>query len=374
MTSQSVSSQQLLMLLVVSRVTFTLGYFPAMANPDLKQDAWLACLLGAAAGIPFAYLLNLLWSRFPRQTFAEVVELTLGTALARVVVGCYAVVLLMLFALDLRLAVELIIYALLERTPPVVLIVTVAVLATWAAKAGITVIARASQVIFPLLLGSIALVFLLLLKDIRFGAFLPVFIQSGPVAHLKETIQIVGRNLEFIAVGLVIPSVTDRHNLMRTMVLTFVWMGFIWALMAISITGLLGPFQDLLYFPFYSVTRSILVADVLERIDFVIVGIWSFGMYLRGGLTLWACSQYTARLFGIRDRQPLVIALAGLGVTLSLITGKSLNEVRFYLRGESFVPFMLTCILLIPMLVLGVALLRGVSGSAGASPDEKAAR
>lgn len=353
------------MLIVVSRVTFTLGYFPAMANPDLKQDAWLVSLFGAAAGIPFVYMLNLLWSRFPGQTFAEVVDLVLGRIVGRTVLGWYTLVLLMLFALDLRLAGEFFVYTVLQRTPLIVLIATVAILATWAAKGGLEVMARASQVIFPLLIGSLLFIFLLLIKDIRFSLFQPVFLQSGAVAHLKETIQIVGRNLELIALGLIVPAVSDRDRLMRILVLTYMWVAFIWVMMAVAITGVLGAFQDVLYFPFYTVTRQIMVADFLERIDYVIVGIWSFGMYLRAGLTLWACSRFAAQWFGLKEHQPVVISLAGIGMTLSIAMATSLSEVRSFLRGESFVPFMLTFIWVIPMIVLGVAVVRGKTGLSG---------
>jgi hypothetical protein len=80
MAGERVSPSQVMVLFALSRFTISLVYYPAV--PQLKQDVWIIAILGALWGIPFAWVPNLLWQRFPGQTFVEVLEIVLGKAVS----------------------------------------------------------------------------------------------------------------------------------------------------------------------------------------------------------------------------------------------------------------------------------------------------
>lgn len=360
--AERISAGQVWALVVLSRVSTGLVYHPALANPDLKQDAWLALLLGALLGIPMAWALSRLWRRFPGQSFPAVAERVLGTGLGKAVGAWYAFYLLWGVGMNLRMTGEFYVTVLLPRTPIIVVIAATAILVAWAARAGIEVICRAGQLILPLLAGSILFIFILLLRDMELRALTPVFVQSGPAAIAKEMFSVLARTSELFSVGLLVPFVREPHRLFRAAAGAMVATGLLLACMAVAVTGTLAEAQTSLYFPFYDATRLIAIADFLERLDAVVIGLWLFGMFLRIGLLLWGSALCAAQVLGLRAYRALALPLVGLAVTYAIAQAESLPELRGYLRPESFTPFMLTSLFVVPLLVLAVAVLRGQRG------------
>lgn len=365
MAGERVTPLQVTLLLALSRFTITLVYFPAMADPGLKQVVWLLSLLGALLGIPFAWVLNKLWLRFPGQTFIQVLETVLGKAVGKAVSLAYLFFLFLALSTDFRLGGEFYVSAFLPLTPIIVTIGVIAFLTAWVAKAGVEVIGRAGEVIFPFLIGSILLVFVLLLKDIQFKALTPVFLQSGFATNFKQMFNVMARNTEFVWLAMLVPFVNDRHRLFPAVVYGLVWQGAIWVIMGIAVTGVLGAVQQFLYFPFFSAVSLISVADFVERVDAIILSAWFLGMFLRGGMILWALALGTAQWLGLKHYRPLVVPITALAVTGSIIIADSFSELRSYLAPEIFTPYMLLFIWIIPVLVLAIAWLRGLRECAG---------
>jgi len=365
MAGERISWLQVTVLFALSRITVTLVYFPAMGDPSLKQDVWLGHLLGALWSIPFAWVFNLLWQRFPRQTFVQVLQTVLGKVVGKVVTLGYLFFLLLALSTDLRHTGEFYVSASLPRTPIIVIIGVFALMIAWAAKAGVEVIARAGQVVFPIVILSIMIVFVLLLKEINFNVFFPVYIQSGFEPHFKQLFSVLGRSVEFVWLGMLVPFVDQPRHLFRAVVYALLWLAALFVVIAVAITGVLGPVQQFLYFPFFMAVRQIGVADFLERLDAIILAVWFLGMFLRGGLILLALAIGTAQWLGLKHYRPLVFPLIGLAMTVSISMVESFSELRSYLKPETITPYMLLFVCIIPLLVLAIAALRGIRGSEG---------
>lgn len=359
---ERVSTVQVSLMLAASRLSLTWVFWGYV--PGINHDHWWFSAIEALVGIGFAWILNHLWQRFPQQALTEVAEIVLGRVLGKLVVLLYVLFLLLMLALTLRLAGEVFIYAFLPRTPIIVIIAGVAFLAAWGAKAGIEVIGRSAQVIFPTLAGSILLIFLLLLKDIDFHVLLPPqILHSGPLPFLKDAIGVASRTTELILAGLMVPFINERRGVFRAVALNQVWQGVTWTFMAIPIYGILGTDIGTFYFPMYTIIRIVNIADFLERIDGLIVAIWLLGLFIRSTLFLWAAGIGSAHLLGLRQYRPLVIPLAGLAVSYAIAQAENITEIRHYLRPELLTPFSFTFTMLIPLLLLTVAALRGMCGT-----------
>lgn len=361
MAKEEISTTQLMMLVVISRITVALVYFPAMGNPELKQDVWLAAFAGSLLGIPFVWLLTRLWTLFPEKSFAQVTELVLGKVVGKVVVLLYWLFMLKGASTNLRLTAEFYISAFLPRTPLIVVLGVVGFLSVWSARAGIEVMGRAGQVIFPLALGSVLAIFLLLLKDMEFRALQPVLLQSGPGPLFREMVNVVARNTEYAWLGMTVPFLNRPPGIFRAVAIAHLWQAVIGALLAIAVTGVLGQVQHLLYFPFFSAARMVAVADFLERIDAVVLSVWFFGMFLRIALFLWAAAVGAAQWVGVKDYRPLVIPLGGIAVSYAVAQVESFSQLRGHLAPATFTPYTLTMTWVIPMLVLVVAMFRSMT-------------
>lgn len=359
MGNEKISARQLMMLAVVSRLSLTLIYFGS--PPVVKHDVWWQAFLASLLAVFVTWLLDHLWRRFPEQTLVEVIHAVFGSVLGRLITFLYLFFWLLLLGLNLRLTGEFFLYAFLPRTPIVVVLAVVAVLAAWAAKAGIEVIARASQAVFLVLITSILLIVLLLVKDIKFANLLPIrLLLTGPIPHLKDMVSVTARTVEFTWVAMLVPFTTPRGGLFRAMATAQITQGVIWVIMNIAIYGVLGQEISRHYFPFFAAARMINIADFLERIDAVILAVWEFGMFLRAAALLWALSLGTAQWLGLRLYRPLVVPLGAIGVTIAVAQAGTFSEIQEYLSSETLTPFMLTFVLGFPMLTWAVAAVRGL--------------
>lgn len=367
MNKERISQEQVLMLMVISRVALTVVYYGV--TPGALEDGWWLAAIGAVAMILCAWVTSHLWRRFPTHTFAQVAEIALGKTLGKGMIGLYLLVLLLFFSLSLRLTGEFFVTVFLSRTPMVVVIGMIALLLAWGAVAGIEVIARAAQVVFPIFVGAILLMVVLLLKDIQVAHLLPPeILHTGPVPHLQDIAGTVSRSVEYVWLGMLIPFVADGRNLFPTLARAHLMMAGIWMAMGVAMFGVLGRDLQPYNFPFFQAVQMIDIADFIQRVDALFLGAWLLGMFMRTSMILWASALCMAQWLGLKHYRPLVLPLAGLGATYAMAQAENFSQVKEFISPEVLSPLTLTVFWLLPWLVLGVAVLRGLRGEQEITP------
>jgi spore germination protein KB len=369
--SEQISVRQLLALFVVSRLSLTLINYGA--DPQVRQDVWWENGFDALLTVAIAWLLNRLWQRFPQQTLTQVARTVLGQVAGRLVALLCALALLLSLSLTLRLTAEVFLVASLPATPISMLMFPLTAVAVWSVRSGLEVLGRTAEVIFPIVTGSVLVVFLLLLKDIRFEQLLPLEILStGPLPHLRSMVGVVARTVELFSVGMLVPFVRERSRLLRTVVMAETWLAVIWVIMAISIIGILtGDFQAY-PFPWYVAARSVAPTEFLERLDGLVLAVWVLGIYIRVALLLWTTTATVADALGVREYRTLVSPVAVLAVAYAFPVGQSMPEVFDLLRPAIFTPFGLSFVVLLPIALLLLAWVRGLR--AGPASRQQSAR
>lgn len=346
-----------MMLVVVSRLSLTVAYF---GSPKVvKQDIWWETFLGALATAFVHWAVDRIAQRFPTMTLFEAAESVLGKVLGRLITALYVLFFVLMLGLNLRLVGEFFRYAFLPRTPLTVICGVLVLLAVWSAQAGIEVIARASQIVLPLLFGSLLLIAGLLAKDVDLRELLPFnVLVTGPLPHMQDMVYVAARTVEIAWVALLVPFVNHPTKLFPALFKAQLWIGFTWVMMSIVMFGVLGTEIEDHFFPFFAAARLIHVADFLERIDGLFLAVWLFGMFLRVSVLLWAASQGTAHLVGAKQYRPLIWSLAAIAFTYSLAQAQTFGELITLMGPAVMTPLGLIFVLILPMLVLMVAKIR----------------
>lgn len=354
---EKITPLQVMMLMIVSRLSLTLVYFGM--PPGVDQDVWWQSFPAALTSLVPVFILSRIWRRFPEQSLFAVSEQVLGKWLGGLINLLYLLFFALLLSLNIRMVGDFFISAFLPRTPIMIVTGVLILLAVWATRAGIEVIGRAAQVVFPLLVGSILLIILLWGREMKLEYLLPLKLRlTGPLPHLQDMINVSARMVEVVWLGLLAPSVNQPEGLMRAVVKAHLWLGAVWVLMNITIIGVLGRTIDPYFFPFYDVVREIQVADFLERIDSLFLAVWLFGMFLRVSALLWSLSVGAAQWVRARDYRPLVLPLGGIALTYSILLAATFNDVQGALKPEVFTPFGLLFSTLFPLLLLLLAAFR----------------
>lgn len=365
LTRELISPLQVMVLIVVSRLSLTQVYFGA--PPGVGHDVWWQSFPAALTSLIPVLILGGLWRRFPGETLFGVMQQVLGAHLGRLVTLLYLLYLALVLSINLRLVGEFFLFAFLPRTPVIIVIGVLALLAVWAARAGIEVIGRAAEVVFPLLIGSILLICLLLVRDLRLSQLLPFQIRlTGPLPHLQDVVNVSARMVEVVWLGILAPSVNKPQALWRTALKAQLWLGALWVLMNITIVGTLGRAIEPHLFPFFDSAKQVMIADFLERIDSLFLAVWLFGMCLRVSVLLWSLAVGTQALVGASSYRPLVLPLGAIALFYSILIGRSFNEVQAALAPAVFTPIGLLFGTLFPLLLLGLAAVRGLGRRAEA--------
>lgn len=366
---ERIDSRQLLALLVISRITISLLGNPLLTDPMTGKDAWLIQLVGS----PFAVLLSLgptllLLRRAPGTEMPVLLERYLGRWVSRLLLLWQAFFMLLILGIDLREVGDFLVLTFLPPAATLIPIMLVTGLGAWAALLGIEVMGRFVQVTFPLLATVIVMMLILVAGEVEWLSFMPLDMQVvGILPAIRQVIIAAGRWQEVVWLGLAVPHLPGLPRITRTVAYAAAWLSLLWGILSLITTGLLGPLQVDLFYPYLTMTRLVKVPGLMERMDALIVLIWLFCCTARIGIMLWASSRLVGAIMRVRDR-PLILPLAGIALGLTYSIAESVERLRDLTRPSVLTPMALLTILLPPLLALPLSYIRGRETAKEESP------
>lgn len=361
--NEQVSPRQLFVLLFFTISPTTVLALPAMIGQYAGHDAWLAVALVTLAGAAVVRLHLALAHRFPGQGWTDIHRLVLGRWLGSVVNLLTWGWVLLTAAVIAREFGEFVVATVLPLTPLVVIQGTALGLAMWVARDGLEVLARVAELLFPVIAASFVFLLVLLLPNIDGRAILPL-LESGwgnllrgavpPLAWLGETV-----------LSLVIhPSLADWDGARRAGSAAVLVVGGLLTLLTLGTILVLGDTAALFTFPLFAATRTVSIADFIERLEPLLTTVWVGGLVIKMGVWIFAASITGAGAFGVDDYRPLVTPITALVLALSIwLFPSSLEMTDFLARTWPFLALLFQVVL--PAAVLLLALVRGV-GARGA--------
>ncbi|EKP94750.1 GerAB/ArcD/ProY family transporter [Thermaerobacter subterraneus] len=369
--NEQVSPRQLFVLLFFTISPTTVLALPAMIGQYAGHDAWLAVALVTLAGAAVVRLHLALAHRFPGQGWTDIHRLVLGRWLGSVVNLLTWGWVLLTAAVIAREFGEFVVATVLPLTPLVVIQGTALGLAMWVARDGLEVLARVAELLFPVIAASFVFLLVLLLPNIDGRAILPL-LESGwgnllrgavpPLAWLGETV-----------LSLVIhPSLADWDGARRAGSAAVLVVGGLLTLLTLGTILVLGDTAALFTFPLFAATRTVSIADFIERLEPLLTTVWVGGLVIKMGVWIFAASITGAGAFGVDDYRPLVTPITALVLALSIwLFPSSLEMTDFLARTWPFLALLFQVVL--PAAVLLLALVRGVGARGAGCPSPEPA-
>ncbi|WP_163580405.1 GerAB/ArcD/ProY family transporter [Gracilibacillus saliphilus] len=350
MESIRISSIQALMLGVASiTVTGHLLFIPVIIN-HAGRDSWISLLFAIIPAVLIGFVIALLAQRYPEQSLIEYSQTILGKWIGKII----AIIFLFYFfheaSLSLRGFSEFYNSAITPRTPLMIYLVAMLILATYAIRNRLEILARTNQTFLILMIPIGILASFLTHKDKDYQNLLPI-LEDGFSPVVMGAFNITSLYSSFIVLAMVFPFVSNKKKLKRFSILT----------MLILIVMFLGPVTGVvtvfgeeramgLYFPTFQTLRDIEIG-ALQRLDILGVLLWSLGSFSKIALFFYAIVLGLAQLFHLDDYKMLTIPTAALLAIFSLITSDDLIGVYRFLMH--IYPYFSTFIaLVIPLLLL----------------------
>lgn len=334
---------------------------PGATLAEARQDGWISMILATAAGLAIAANYSYLGARFPEETIVQYSPRVIGKVLGKAYGLALVWFALQLGALVSRNFGDVFVTVFMPETPLIVFNLSIILIAAWAVRSGIEVIARVNDFIIPVVLGSITLLFLLVFAshgEVRYTNLLPVF-ERGLVPVLRGAYPAIGFPYgETIVMAMILPFLNDPREGRWAFPLGLSLGGlFLLLITLLTILTLDGLAANQVY-PVLVMARQVSVAGFLDRVEPLIIVAWALSGFLKVTTCLYAASLGLAQWLNLADYRPLVLPIAALQVFLSVLLYEDiLQQIEF--ATKIWTVYALPIEFLIPLLIHLVATVRG---------------
>ncbi|MBE3589317.1 MAG: endospore germination permease [Firmicutes bacterium] len=336
-------------------------FLPDFVVASARQDAWIAGLLATLVGAGLAWFYCTLALRFPGRNLIEILRLTFGRWLGDMLGWLFFAWWTVSLALIIREFVEFQLSAALRFTPIVVIDASFLVVAWYAVRAGLEVIARLETLIFPFSAVATLGIVIFISQQLDLRYVLPI-LENGvrPVIH-GALYHLAWMGEAIIAMVLWMPYSSHPVRARRWIVGGTIVAGLATTVLTALPVALFGPqFTKQLLLPVYSVVQAINVSDFITNADPVFVVFWTLENFVRVAQGYLSATLMLAGLLGLRSYRPVASAMGAFLCAFSIWAWSNVSELLTFL-GNVWAPAALSYNDLgLPLLTWAVAALRGL--------------
>ncbi|MCY8425806.1 spore germination protein [Bacillus vallismortis] len=320
MEKAQISIRQLFVMIIIFELGSSLLITPGtMAG----RDAWIAVLLGCAAGLFLFYLYQGIYQCYPDFSPKEYMDDMLGTKLSWIFSFLYILYFAYIAARVLRDFGEMLLTFAYHDTPIIIVNALLMVVSIYAVRKGIEVLARSAELLFGAMyfLGAFGLVLLIVSGSVEPQNLKPVLADGfSPIIHSVLTQTMYVPFGEVVLFVMIFPYLSDRKGVKKTGMLAMIISGLVVTLtVAINISVLDVDLTLRSQFPLLSTIQTIKVEEFLDRLDVFFMLALIIGGFFKVSLYLYAVVVGTSTLF--KEKNPSQLAYPmGFGILLLSIT------------------------------------------------------
>jgi spore germination protein KB len=326
---------------------------------ELKQDAWLAILLGMIGGLILFLIYYRLYQYYPNVLPTEYMQKIIGKVPGWILAFLYILFFAYTAARVLRdFGVMLLTFAYPE-TPLFIVNALLILVIVYTVRKGIEVIARTGELLFVLMYllaisGFILIVFSGLININNLRPLLEEGIKPVIKVVLTQTLYVPFG--EAIVFTMIFPYLNHTKKGRIAGLIGIGLSGINLALaMAINISVLGATLTSRSQFPLLTTIQTIQVADFLERLDVFFMFALIIGGFFKISIYFYAVVIGTASLFKVKEPSqlsyPLGIVILILSMTIASNFTEHLKEGLGLAPYILFIPLHVT----IPLILLGIA-------------------
>jgi len=352
-----INSQQLLFLIAgfvqgsILLIDFTVGI--------TEHQTWMVILAGLAISAPVILSYVALAKRFPGMNLVQINDMVYGRFLGKAVSMYYIFFFVMTLSFNIRDVGELYVTFLMQDTPFIFFLVVFAATCAYAVTKGIEVFGRVSHLFVVTGLFVIISTFILLIDQMDFSNFLPLFelpfIRIFQGTHIVSIIPF-GETVAFLMIMGRLNK--TEHAVKRTFFgLSIGALSLL--VVAVRNTAVLGRTQTIWTSPSFQSIRLINIGTVLTRMDFLIGIAQTVLIFFKCSLFLYVLVVAVSQLFGLKSYLPLVLPLAGIEVIVAATVFQSPVDHAMITQNAGII-YSVPLVFIFPPLSLLIAKIRGL--------------
>ena len=308
-------------------LTFEIGSTTLFAlGIDAKQDAWIVILIALLIGTGFIWVYTELQNSFPDKNFVEIIIAILGKLFGIPLVCLYILSCLWVTSRNLREFGELIKITILPKTPLWIILFLFLLVSIYTLIKGTETLARASEIILPILIFSIVLayIFLALSKKLDFKRLMPIA-PNGIMPIIKAVPSVAmfpfGEMYIFLMYWRYAAKKEDVRKVSMKVILLS---GILLTLSSIVNIGVLGAkYTAITTIPFVETIKLINIENIITNIDSIAIIIIFFGGFFKMSVYLNATILALKSLFKTEKYKLILFIFSAILFWFSIVFEKN---------------------------------------------------
>ncbi|MZP29643.1 endospore germination permease [Heliobacterium undosum] len=271
-----------------------------------KQDVWMAALLSLLFALPMVVVYGRILSLNTGMDLLEITTRLFGKIIGKAIIFVYAFYAFTLSGLVLINFGEFINVVAIPETPKLVIMFFLALLAIWAVKEGIEVIARTGEIYLPWIVIAAMLTFLLLLPQFEIQRLYPILYKNHQKIF-QAAIDLFSFPLAETVIFLLLLSSSKQAPAVKQYMMGL-FIGFFAVFTSITaVMAVVGPEEYAAnFFPGFLAVQEISIGDFLQRLEVVIFLINILAGFIKICVCLLAACKGICHVFGFNEYRFLV--------------------------------------------------------------------
>lgn len=328
---EKLSVRQAWLLITIEVLATSILYQPGEYIKIAGKDAWLGVLAIALLAVPASILVVLPGLRFPGQNFVQYSQSILGKISGKIAALLFVLVFAILMSLILREFGDLLIIAIMPKTPLSVFVSVLLAVSAVGVYLGIGVLGRTVEIIGPLVILFIFLVLVISMENADFSNLTPVLEHGWKPVLLSAFIQLAFMPQVAIAALLLDKIENPRSALKATLGFAAVAGPFMIGTCIIAVAVFTEEYAATLIAPLLSLARVIEFTRFVAKIDSVIVALWILGGFIKLSVIYYLTVSTLGQVIGLRDYRSLILPTGLITGTLSIMMFANIFDLESFL-------------------------------------------
>lgn len=316
----------------------------------VRQDAWLAYILGWAGGFILLWMYAAISSDNPNKTLVEILKDCFGKYIGSFIAIMYIWYFIHLGAVVLRNFGEYMTITIYYETPQIFTMGFLALVVAYTCKKGLNIFGRAAEMLMPYLFFFVTLIFFLLISEYDTKNMFPM-LENGIYPVLKASYSALTFPFgEVVLFLMIFPFYKQPQKLKVTTLFSLGIVGFLILTLVLRDLWTLGPDMiDRLVFP-PSLSAELIPEITLDPLVAVnlLVGGW-----IKVGICIYAAALGITQLLNHEDFKPFVFPVTIITLLLSAFIYENVFEMLRW-SAEVFPIYVTPFQIVIPLIILGI--------------------
>jgi spore germination protein KB len=354
MEKGKISSLQMALMIYPAVMATIILSVPSITAKYAATDFWISPIIAAIPGFATVYIVYKLHELYPKQTVIQYSEEIIGKYAGKIIGFIILFYGLSSTGHVVRQYSDIITNSFLDKTPAVVIISTMIFTCALAVRGGIEVLGRASQIFVPLFILPQVVIILLLLPQFEYRNIFPI-LADGILPPMKGAIMPSLWFTQLFLLSFFFPFLVDVKKGKKYSMLSIVAIMVSLIIVDLAVLFILGPSVHTKLYPLMDVIKYIRIGEFFENLEAIIMAIWIVGTFVKISVFYYALALGTAQWLNLSSYRSIVWPL---GILITIFSFWSLPSSMALGNLTSVVPMGYFVHIMIPLLLLGVALIR----------------